>query len=247
MLFGRWCNLQTVISSVHPPAPRTIVDLRVVRFDQCARQPARASALFPPSIVAAALALDAPESVRQLAVLDVPPTAVCWERADAQFTLRCWPWSLLAQDEPLPEQLLMHTGDAIVNSALSGWGTPAHVFPEAGRQIYRDSLKDPTHAHAICEACGTKAHRVCSACSPRRAIQARAPVRGLHGFATPKESARHRRDRAIALFAANGKKRRGQPCPHPSTPLSAERPRQRPSPAPPHTARTASRTAHAPT
>lgn len=101
--------------------------------------------------VAYRLALDAPDSVRKLAVLDVLPTSVCWERADAQFALGFWPWSLLAQDEPLPERLLLSAGDAIVDSALSGWGTPAQVFSESVRQTYRDSLRDPAHAHAICE------------------------------------------------------------------------------------------------
>ncbi len=41
--------------------------------------------------VACRLALDHPERVDQIAVLDVVPTADVWERADARFALSFWP------------------------------------------------------------------------------------------------------------------------------------------------------------
>src|SRR5262245_20908346 len=56
--------------------------------------------------VAYRLALDHPGRVDRVAVLDILPTATAWERADARFALGYWPWSLLAQPEPLPEHLL---------------------------------------------------------------------------------------------------------------------------------------------
>src|SRR5215468_1274686 len=46
--------------------------------------------------VAYRLALDHPERVGRLAVLDILPVAEVWERADAKFALAYWPWSLLA-------------------------------------------------------------------------------------------------------------------------------------------------------
>jgi haloacetate dehalogenase len=49
--------------------------------------------------VAYRMALDHPEQVTQVAVLDVLPTSMVWERADAQFALAYWPWSMLAQPE----------------------------------------------------------------------------------------------------------------------------------------------------
>src|SRR5262250_210901 len=42
--------------------------------------------------VAYRLALDHPERVDRLAVLDVVPTAEGWARADARFALAFWPW-----------------------------------------------------------------------------------------------------------------------------------------------------------
>jgi haloacetate dehalogenase len=101
--------------------------------------------------VAYRLALDHPGRVDRLAVLDVVPTGTAWDRADADFALGFWPWSLLAQPEPLPERILLAAGNAIVDAALSGWGSPGAVFPAEMRAAYVEALRDPAHIHAICE------------------------------------------------------------------------------------------------
>jgi haloacetate dehalogenase len=101
--------------------------------------------------VAYRMALDYPDRVERLAVLDVLPTESVWERADARFALAYWPWSLLAQPEPLPERILETASEAIVEDALGGWGSPLSVFPPEIRAAYAQALGDPNHAHAICE------------------------------------------------------------------------------------------------
>ena len=101
--------------------------------------------------VAYRLALDHPGRVDRLAVLDVVPTETVWQRADARFALEYWPWSLLAQPEPLPERMVAATPEAIVDDALGGWGSPATVFPPEARAAYVQALQDPAHVHAICE------------------------------------------------------------------------------------------------
>jgi haloacetate dehalogenase len=101
--------------------------------------------------VAYRLALDHPACVERLAVLDVLPTAAAWELADARFALGYWPWSLLAQPEPLPERLLAAAPEAVVDDALSGWGSPAGAFGSEVRSAYLDALRDPARMHAICE------------------------------------------------------------------------------------------------
>src|SRR5919107_363906 len=97
------------------------------------------------------MALDHPERVDRLAVLDVLPTATVWDRADARFALAYWPWSLLAQPEPFPERILAAAPEAITDNALGAWGTPSTVFPVEVRAAYVDALRDPAHIHAICE------------------------------------------------------------------------------------------------
>ncbi len=101
--------------------------------------------------VAYRMALDHPGRIDRLAVLDVLPTETVWDRADARFALAYWPWSLLAQPEPLPERIIEAAPEAIVDNALGGWGSPSAVFPADVRAAYIHALGDPAHAHAICE------------------------------------------------------------------------------------------------
>jgi haloacetate dehalogenase len=101
--------------------------------------------------VAYRMALDHPERVDRLAVLDILPTETVWSRADARFALAYWPWSLLAQPEPLPERILAAVPEAIIDNALGQWGSPSAVFPPEVRAAYVQALRDPSHAHAICE------------------------------------------------------------------------------------------------
>jgi haloacetate dehalogenase len=101
--------------------------------------------------VAYRLALDHPERVDRLAVLDVIPTGEALDRADARLALGYWPWSLLAQPELLPERLMAVAPDAFVDSALDEWGSRPGTFPDEVRALYIDALRDPETAHAICE------------------------------------------------------------------------------------------------
>lgn len=101
--------------------------------------------------VAYRAALDHPDKVTAAAVLDVIPTYEVWERADARLTLSFWPFSLLAQAAPLPERLLLAAPEAVIDNALSEWGSPPDTFPSWLRQAYVGALSDPVHVHAICE------------------------------------------------------------------------------------------------
>jgi haloacetate dehalogenase len=76
---------------------------------------------------------------------------MAWARANAVFALGFWPWSLLAQPEPLPERILANNAQTIVASALDHWGSASRSFPTDIRAAYASSLRDPCHAHAICE------------------------------------------------------------------------------------------------
>jgi haloacetate dehalogenase len=92
------------------------------------------------------LALDHPEKVTRLAVLDVIPISDAWARADAQFALHWWPWSLLAQKSPLPEKYLLGAPDAAFDNPL-GEGT----FGPEIKAEYLESYRNPARVHAICE------------------------------------------------------------------------------------------------
>jgi haloacetate dehalogenase len=96
------------------------------------------------------LALDHPDRVERLAVLDIIPTLDVWELADHRI-VGFWPWSLLSQPEPLPERLILAAPNTVVDDALHNWGTPASGFSADARDAYIEVLRDPAHVHAICE------------------------------------------------------------------------------------------------
>jgi haloacetate dehalogenase len=101
--------------------------------------------------VAYRMALDHPHQVERLAVLDVVPTGEVWDRADANLPLAFWPWSLLAQPEPLPETVLLRAREAVVDDAMIGWGSSGRAFDAEVRAAYVEALGDPSRVHAICE------------------------------------------------------------------------------------------------
>jgi haloacetate dehalogenase len=101
--------------------------------------------------VAYRLALDHGKHVERLAVLDIIPTCDAFARADARFALAFWPWSLLAQPSPLPESLIAGAPQAVIDAALSTWGSDPGAFPADVRAVYVTALSDRASIHAICE------------------------------------------------------------------------------------------------
>jgi haloacetate dehalogenase len=101
--------------------------------------------------VAYRLALDHPERIERLALFDIVPTMDAFDRADARFALAFWPWSLLSQPAPLPETLIGAAPEAIVDNALSQWGSDPAAFPPDVREHYVNALRSRDTVHAICE------------------------------------------------------------------------------------------------
>ncbi len=98
------------------------------------------------------MALDAPEVVTRLAVLDIVPTGEIWSRADAGFAIGYWHWPFLAQPAPLPERLMLGDADAWWVSVERMGNKPADPrYPEEVVAAYRAQLRDPAVVSAICE------------------------------------------------------------------------------------------------
>jgi haloacetate dehalogenase len=101
--------------------------------------------------VAYRMALDHPERVTQLIVMDIVPTAEVWARADARMALAFWPYSFLAQPAPLPETMLLVAPQTVVDDALNNWGTPARCFSPEVRKAYIEALRKQSTVSAICD------------------------------------------------------------------------------------------------
>ena len=99
--------------------------------------------------VAYRLALDHPERVSQVAVLNTIPTIEQFERMGAGPSLGYWPWFLLAQPAPFPERLLQADPAGLLDHLFATWtGDPAAIGAEA-RDAYRHAL-DPLTIAAMC-------------------------------------------------------------------------------------------------
>jgi haloacetate dehalogenase len=103
--------------------------------------------------VAYRMALDHPDRVSALAVLDIVPTAEVWAHADARLALVYWHWGFLAQPAPLPERLITSDVDAYLDHHLAriGLGGDPDRYPAFVMGAYRRQLEDPEIVHAICE------------------------------------------------------------------------------------------------
>jgi haloacetate dehalogenase len=97
------------------------------------------------------LALDHPDRVHRLAVMDIIPTSEAFRRADMAFALGFWPWSFLAQPHPLPESLIGANPRVIVDATLDRWSGDPGAFPEEVRREYVRAFSNPQAIHAICE------------------------------------------------------------------------------------------------
>jgi len=91
------------------------------------------------------MAIDHPERVAKLAILDIIPTSETLRRADREFLLGYWHWGFLAQPYDLPERLVGADPDAFF------FRTDRAVFSAAAFADYRRAYRDPATIHAMCE------------------------------------------------------------------------------------------------
>jgi haloacetate dehalogenase len=102
--------------------------------------------------VAYRMALDHPDVVTRLAVLDIVPTAEVWDRADATLMLGYWHWAFLAQPAPLPERLISADPDGFWLAAERIGLKPGDPrYPDEVIAAYRAQLDDPEFVTAMCE------------------------------------------------------------------------------------------------
>ena len=97
------------------------------------------------------LALDHPQRVRKLAVLDIAPTLDMYGRTDMDFARAYYHWFHLIQTAPLPERMI--AGDALpyLHTKLGGWGgTGLSIFEPQALADYERCFT-PATIHTMCE------------------------------------------------------------------------------------------------
>jgi haloacetate dehalogenase len=100
--------------------------------------------------VAYRLALDHPEAVSRLGILDIIPTADYWDVADRTFAVNTFHWGFLALDGGLPERLIRHEPDLFQDYLMRRWaGNYDALDPEALAE-YRRCFRKPENIAGSC-------------------------------------------------------------------------------------------------
>ena len=97
------------------------------------------------------MALDYPDAVTRLAVLDIVPTRHAFQNASREFGLGYWHWFFLAQPEPLPEQMLGNDPDGWIRGRLSALRRGGQPFDPNAMDEYLRCFRDPAAIHGSCE------------------------------------------------------------------------------------------------
>jgi haloacetate dehalogenase len=102
--------------------------------------------------VAARLALDHPEKVDKLCVIDIAPTLDMYAATDMDFARAYYHWFHLIQPWPLPERMIGADAKTYLHAKLGGWGSQglAYLEPPALAEYERCFCR-PEAIHGACE------------------------------------------------------------------------------------------------
>ena len=101
--------------------------------------------------VAHRLALDNPDRITRLAVLDIVPTIEHFERTDMAFALGYYHWFWFAQPHPFPEELINAAPAQWFHSHTSREPKPPGFFRAEALDDYLAAAHDPEMIAGMCE------------------------------------------------------------------------------------------------
>ena len=101
--------------------------------------------------VAHRLAMDHPEAVDRVAVLDISPTLAMYEQTDMAFARAYWHWFFLIQKAPVPETLIGADPAFYLRRKLDPWGLSGTSFFDPRALAEYERCFTPAAIHAMCE------------------------------------------------------------------------------------------------
>jgi haloacetate dehalogenase len=98
------------------------------------------------------MALDMPEKVTRLAVLDIVPTYAMWHNFTVKLAMKTYHWLFLAQPSPLPEMLIEQNPVGYLDYTIASWtkAKDLSAFSDEALAEYRTHYATPEHIHATC-------------------------------------------------------------------------------------------------
>jgi haloacetate dehalogenase len=97
------------------------------------------------------MALDHPDRVRKLAVLDIVPTRTIYHTVGKVMATDYYHWFFLIQPADLPERLIGSNAEFMLRRFLGGWGASADVYTREAMAEYLRCFSRPEAIHAACE------------------------------------------------------------------------------------------------
>ncbi len=101
--------------------------------------------------VAHRLAMDYPEAVQKLMLLDISPTLAMYEQTTMDFARSYWWWFFLIQPTPFPESMVAGAPETYLKKKI-GWGYAGlKPFTDETYAAYLANVSDPATMHGMCE------------------------------------------------------------------------------------------------
>lgn len=99
------------------------------------------------------MALDNPDLLTRLVVIDILPTYDYWKRLDRTFALQIYHWAFLAQPAPFPENLITPSAVQYLEHTLASWTASKDLSPFHPDALthYRSFFSQADRIAATCE------------------------------------------------------------------------------------------------
>jgi len=101
--------------------------------------------------VAHRLALDHPNRVTKMVLLDIAPTLAMYEQTSDMFARLYWHWFFLIQPSPTPERLIEADPGAYIRELMGRRHAGLGPFDPLAVEEYVRCLSQPGAAHGLCE------------------------------------------------------------------------------------------------
>ena len=97
------------------------------------------------------LAVDHPNAVKRMMLLDISPTLTMYEQTSMEFARAYWWWFFLIQPTPFPEAMVAAASETFLQKKI-GWGYAGlSAFTPETYAAYLRHVSDPATMHAMCE------------------------------------------------------------------------------------------------
>lgn len=101
--------------------------------------------------VAHRLALDYPQKVKKMALLDIAPTLIMYSSTDKTFATIYYHWFFLIQPYPLPETLIKNSSQFFLEHCLKSWSKKFSAFTKDALEEYQRCFCQWDTIHSTCE------------------------------------------------------------------------------------------------